>query len=79
MQQIVPFVLQVNANATLAVAYRVDFAIAQLIELVKVDNGSVIKCTDEVAFTHVSTKRNHTTSGRFPFKHSESSSIVHIL
>jgi len=33
MQQIIPFVCQVNANTILAVRYCADFAIAQLIEL----------------------------------------------
>jgi len=69
MRQIVPFVFQVNANAT--VGYLTHFAIAQLIDLTKVENVSAIKFSDELSFTYVTTKRNHTSSRHFMFERSE--------
>jgi len=76
MQEIVPIVLQVNANAFLASIDRADFL--TVIVLAKLENVFAINCSD-VAFTHVSMKRNLTTSARFMFKRSESGSIVDIF
>jgi len=77
MQEIVPFVLQVNANAFLANVDRADFLTA--IVLTKLKNVFAINRSDIVGFTQVSTKRNLTTSERFTFKWSESGCIVDIL
>jgi len=77
MHQFVAFIFQVNANAT--VVCHAHFPIAQLIELTKVENVSAIKCSDEIAFAYMTTKRNHTSSGHFMFKQSELGSIVDFL
>jgi len=77
IQQIVPFVLQVNANAFLASVDCSDFL--TVIVLAKLESVFAINCSDVVAFTQVSTKRKLTTSVRFMFKRSELGSIVDIL
>jgi len=77
MQEIVLFVLQVNANAFLANVDRADFL--AVVVLTKLKNLFAINRSDVVQFTQVSTKRNLTTSERFTFKWSESGFIVDIL
>ena len=77
MQEIVPFVLQVNANAFLVNVDRADFL--TVIVLTKLKNVFVINRSDVVGFTQVSTKRNLMTSERFTFKWSESGCIVDII
>lgn len=56
MQQIVPFVLHANSNATLAGEDRADILTAHHIVLAKVENMSTINCSNVVAFAQVSTK-----------------------
>jgi len=69
IQEIVPFFLQVNANAFLTSIDRADFL--TMIVLAKLENVFAINCSDVVAFTQVSTKRKVTTSKRSTFKRSE--------
>ena len=66
IQEIVPFVLQVNADAFLANVDRADFL--TMIVLAKLENVFAINCSDIVTFTQVSTKRKVTTSAHFTFK-----------
>jgi len=57
MQEIVPFVLQVNANAFLANVDRADFL--TMIVLTKLENVFVINRSDVLAFTRVYETKPH--------------------